>query len=196
MSLIWSVYNLMIYGFIAFIKSSSYGICTVPWNFTSKTSANNTKAFIASARWGGGRLYKLVTFCRTPPQPLSPLILWCRGGLSYKPGGFLRSPRLTTCCNMFKICYTLRQINGDDDDDEGNGTGGGSIMSICIKKEHYIILFHSIQHPHNPTESFFEGLNTPIPICSGNFLSSFKSFDIWDPSTIVFTKGLPWCGYE
>ena len=29
----------------------------------------------------------------------------------YKPGGFLRSPRLTTCCNIFKICYTLRQIN-------------------------------------------------------------------------------------
>ena len=30
-----------------------------------------------------------------------------RGGLSYKPGGFLRSPRLTTCCMLFlKICYT------------------------------------------------------------------------------------------
>ena len=45
-----------------------------------------------------------VSFCRTPSQPLSRLILWCRGGLSYKPSGFLRS-RLTTWC-IFKICYS------------------------------------------------------------------------------------------
>ena len=32
-----------------------------------------------------------VSFCRTPSQPLSCLILWCRGGLYYKPGGFLVS---------------------------------------------------------------------------------------------------------
>ena len=32
------------------------------------------------------------------------------------PGGFLKSPRLTTCCNIIKMCYTQKQINDNDDD--------------------------------------------------------------------------------
>ena len=40
------------------------------------------------------------------------------GGLCYKPGGFLRSPRLTTYVLYFLIFVLFkRQINDDDDDD-------------------------------------------------------------------------------
>ena len=39
------------------------------------------------------------------------------GGLCYKPGGFLRSPRLTTYVLYFLIFVLFkRQINDDDDD--------------------------------------------------------------------------------
>ena len=40
-----------------------------------------------------------ISLAALSSQPLFLIImLWCRGGLSYKPGGFLRSPRLTTSC--------------------------------------------------------------------------------------------------
>ena len=76
---------------------------SIPNLSRSPTFKNKVLEFLLNSFW--------VSFCRTPSQLLSRLILWCRGGLPYKPGGFLRSPRLTTCCNMFKICYTIRQIN-------------------------------------------------------------------------------------
>ena len=43
-----------------------------------------------------------------------------RTGLSYKPGGFLRSPRLTTYALYFFLIFVIlkRQINDDDDDDD------------------------------------------------------------------------------
>ena len=46
-----------------------------------------------------------------------PIINNNRGGLSYKPGGFLRSPRhyLQLKCNSFNLQW---QINDDDDDDD------------------------------------------------------------------------------
>ena len=43
-----------------------------------------------------------------------------RWPLLIKPGGFLRSPRLTTCRNILKICYTQRQIKDGDDDGDDN----------------------------------------------------------------------------
>ena len=40
------------------------------------------------------------------------------------------SPRLTTCCNIFKICYTQRQINdGDDDDDNYEDDDDDNVQS-------------------------------------------------------------------
>ena len=36
----------------------------------------------------------------------------------YKPGGFLRSPCLTTCCILLNLLLKKRLINDDDDDDD------------------------------------------------------------------------------
>ena len=56
----------------------------------------------------------LVALIRSPPA-LFLVILWCRGGLSYKSGG-RSSPN-----NMLysvKFILILRRINGHDDNDE------------------------------------------------------------------------------
>ena len=76
---------------------------------------------------------------------------------------------------MFKICYTLKQINGhDDDDDEGNGTGGGALCQYALRSNTTSSSFIAYSIHITPQKVFFEGFNTPIPNCSGNSSFSFK----------------------
>ena len=77
----------------------------------------NLSNFAVAAQKLSFRVSFWVSFCCTPSLPFSCLILWCRVGLSYKPGGFLRSPRLTTYCSNLKFVIRKGKWNDDDDDE-------------------------------------------------------------------------------